>query len=182
MPVWYSTADGCMVDIEAPHVNQHNTVLVHLQAALLQVVANHQKIIKCTIDMGMYIGKNVLVATNKYDDVVFAQRSGRRGLTRFVHNRLPSLTRYVTVVIKRLKNPRRDGIISYRLLTAYIGAGSEKEPYDRFATIEEFQQSLAFWSTHAIIWGTQHTISGTEVTECNYPIPTHLLWTQRLSK
>lgn len=49
----------------------------------------------------------------------------------------------------------------YILLTAYPGQKSEIEPWDPRAT----PAAEEFWKTHALVWGSEPIIPGTERTE-----------------
>lgn len=44
------------------------------------------------------------------------------------------------------------------LLTAYFGETSEVEPWDARAT----DASRQFWNSHALVWGSEPVIPGTE--------------------
>jgi len=48
------------------------------------------------------------------------------------------------------------------LITAFIGTKPEPEPWDRNAT----KNSEKFWSSHALVLGSEPIISGTETKEC----------------
>lgn len=101
------------------------------------------------------LGVNNRVKTGSSDEIVFAQRVGRNGLSRFVKNRQPEPTRYVTVVLNR----RFDG--RYEVLTAYIGTAAPREPWDVRA---DRDVSARFWSLEALLWGSEPVMPGTETT------------------
>ena len=50
----------------------------------------------------------------------------------------------------------------YVLITAFIGAPAVPEPWDRNATAK----SREFWDSHALVWGSEPTIPGTETSVC----------------
>ncbi len=101
------------------------------------------------------VGINNRVKTGANDEIVFAQRVGRTGLSRFVKNRQPEPTRYVTVVLNR----RASGV--YEVLTAYIGSAAPREPWDPRADREV---SARFWASEALLWGSEPVVDGTETT------------------
>jgi hypothetical protein len=86
------------------------------------------------------------------DEIVFAKRPGRFGLTRFVKNRKPEPCSKVVVILKK---GNYDEVV---LVTAFVGHRPEPEPWDRNATAK----SQAFWSTRALVWGSEPIVPGTE--------------------
>lgn len=105
------------------------------------------------------IGESICVSTDDTDDIVYAQRVHRGGHTRFVRGRTPLPTNAFTVVLKR---DRKSQFEQYILMTAYIGEKAPAEPWAK--TVHE--DSLEFWSTHALIWGAVPLVPGTETSEC----------------
>jgi hypothetical protein len=64
-----------------------------------------------------------------------------------VKNRTPTPSNELTFVVKRCKNN------IYRLLTAYVGGQSEREPDDtNIRTDEEHDRCVEFWSNHALLY------------------------------
>lgn len=108
-------------------------------------------------NFGRVVGQTTCVATSSSDNIVYAQRLKRAGLTRFVKNRQPELSDKAVVILKR-----DDYEDYYILMTAFIGKLSGPEPWDPRATDEDRE----FWSTHALIYGTEETIPGTETATC----------------
>lgn len=100
------------------------------------------------------IGKTVLVRTKRDDEIVYAKRPGRAGPTRFVRDRAPEPSSQVTVVLAREHDD------TYHCLSAWIGRPSEPEPWDERAT----ERSREFWAEHALIWGAEEVVPGTETT------------------
>lgn len=111
------------------------------------------------------VGETICIAVSEGDEIVFAQRPGRRGLTKFVRNRNPEPCRYVTVVLKRIPE-------GYLLVTGFIGRKAEPEPWDD----RHFQQQAdpaaaetkarAFWEKRALVMGIEQNIPGTETSAC----------------
>lgn len=106
------------------------------------------------VDFDQVVGETTCVATSDTDEIVFAQRPCRRGLTRFVLKRQPDPATSVVVILKRIEEG------NYLLITAWIGKKSEPEPWDKNAT----ENSVKFWSSHALVWGSEEIIKGTETT------------------
>lgn len=109
-----------------------------------------------TIDLGRVVGEATRVETRESDEIIFAQRVGRQGLTRFVKNRKSESCSTVTVILKRIDHG------DYVLITAWVGTQAEPEPWDRNAT----ERSVLFWSHQALVWGSEEIIAGTETTKC----------------
>jgi hypothetical protein len=140
--------DGCPSHL-------HGRVIHYLPEALGQIDARGRAHIAETIDLGRVVGERTCVATEPGDEIVCAQRPGRAGLTRWVKNRRPEPCTTVMVVVAQ--EPA-----GYVCLTAFVGGGSEPEPWDFRAT----SRSMEFWQTHALIWGEEPAIPGTETPDC----------------
>ena len=98
------------------------------------------------------------VTPGRGDEIVYAQRVGRTGLTRFVKNR--SLEPCSTLFVLLMRD--KGGAPLYVCLTAFIGRRAELEPWDPRAT----PASREFWSREALIWGSEPIIRGTETDQC----------------
>jgi CRISPR-associated protein Csx3 len=146
-----------VVDAANSHVATHPTVHAHLAETLSRIHASGRERFCESVDFGRVIGETICVETSGSDDIVFAQRPRRKGLTRFVKNRRPEPTTQVTACVQRLSGG------AYLLLTAFVGPRAPAEPWDtKFAD----EASREFWSTHALVWGCEETIPGTETNEC----------------
>jgi len=121
----------------------HGDVIDLLPEVFAKITTVDREIVIEEIDLGRIVGKRVCVETDGTDEIVFARRHRRKGLTRFVKGREPEDCSTVAIVLKR--DEYSD---TYVCLTAYVGAHSEPEPWDRHATLE----SESFWQTHALIW------------------------------
>lgn len=113
------------------------------------------------IEMGRDVGLCNCVPVNDDDQIFYAQRAGRKGLSKFVRNRHPESCTKVSVILKKIfKDP--DGC-DYILITAYIGPLAGPEPWDRNST----DQSRRFWRNHALIPNEDSgIIESTETTIC----------------
>ena len=124
-----------------------------LPEALGHINSEEKDFFDTTVEFDDYIGFSVCVETSFEDEIIYAQREGRAGLTRFVKNRELNPSKSFTVVLKKIE----DG---YILITAYVGPKGEPEPWDRNAS----GKSADFWKKHAIVWGKEEIVPGSEKT------------------
>lgn len=97
-----------------------------LLAAILSVPVNIPAMYTHEHDFGKVIGNTSCVPTQVGDEIVFARRPGRDGLTRWVKNRTVEPCAHVTISIRF---SQAQGC--YILLTAYIGRKIGREPWNR---------------------------------------------------
>lgn len=135
----------------------HGEVLSLLPGALAKVDSNGRKFFIYEHDFGRVVGETVCVPTTDADEIVWAKRPKRLGHSRFVKNRNAEPCNAVTVILKR-----DDHEDYYVLITAFVGHRPEPEPWDRNATAN----SQAFWSSYALVWGSEPIVPGTETTVC----------------
>ena len=100
--------------------------------------------------------------TRDKDEIVYAQRLNRNGLSRLVKNRKGEPTTTLLIGLKQAE----DESDAYLVATSFIGLPSKNEPWDT-KTEEERKESCAFWNKRAIIYGTEPLVRGTETTK--YP-------------
>lgn len=145
-----STKDNKTVGYTAFHMKVHSDVFCFLREAIntLELANSTERFIKVQIDMGREIGVSTCVEVTPEDTFRYAKRIGRNYPTRFVLNRNPVPCQFISVVLKRTPNAKRD----YHLLTAYIGTMATKEVHDPKLTFEEAHEAHEFWNTHALIW------------------------------
>ncbi len=132
-----------------------------IRAGLKQIKATPVGVSVHQVNFKKIIGCDIGVETETdggRDEIVYAVRldsSGRRrsGHTRFVKNLKPQPTTLATFVILN-----KDDVNI--LLTAFVGAKSEPEPWDNRAD----QNSLEFWQRHALVFGFE-SIDQTSITE-----------------
>ncbi len=139
--------------------NSHNHVGVSplLPEALAKIDSKGRQFLVEEVVFDHIIGETVCVATGPGDEIVYAKRPKRWGLTRFVRNRKPEPCSAMTVILKR-----DDYEPYYVLITAFVGHRPEPEPWDRNAN----GNSRAFWSSHALVWGCEEVIDYTITTAC----------------
>lgn len=138
------------------HIHDNPELETHLIPALQKIESNKQNFIEGEVDFGEIIGKTRCVATSSSDEIVFAMRPKRKGYTRFVKNREPEPTSKLTVILTK---DRQTG--DYLVLTTYVGPKAEPEPWDYRAT----GNAITFWCNHALIYGTEPMVDGTETLE-----------------
>src|SRR3989344_3963702 len=143
-----------VVDREVSHL--HASAEAHLAEALTRIDSLGRGQIKKTVDLGRVIGRSNCVSTSEDDEIVFAQRVNRPGLSRFVKNREPKPTSRLTVKLHRLADGK------YEVRTAYIGDAGVAEPWDEDAKAD----SIPFWSAHALCFGYEPVVPGTETEKC----------------
>lgn len=132
-----------------------NRVPHHLLVeALAKVNSGGPRDSRSIVDFGRVIGKNNLVETFPGDRIIYARRQRQNRMSRFVGNRLPEPCSTVVLFLSR----RSKG---YVLGDAYIGNLAEPETDSPNATPE----SAAFWKTHALVWGSEFTVPGSEIVE-----------------
>lgn len=131
----------------------HPPVADLLSEALARISAGGRPRIAETVDLGRIVGETSKVRTGPDDEIVFARRPLREGPTRFVRNRDPEPTQLVTVILEAAAEGH-----GFVCLSAWIGGRAEPEPWDSNATVE----SVAFWEVHALLWGSEPVVPGTE--------------------
>jgi|GEM_PF-2081513 len=151
-----------VVDREPSHVKPCDFEVV--LRALACVKSNGRQFIEEEVQFPGEIGLTACVETGEDDNIVFAQRNNRRGLTRFVRGRSPIRSKSVTVVLKRESGEK------YVLITGFVGCKPEPEPWDSRAFESKpnpaaaSAQSRAFWAGHALVWDGRDIVPGTETT------------------
>jgi len=138
----------------------HEGVSRLLPAAFAQISSLGRKFFVEEVDFGRSIGETVCVQTTDADEVVWAKRPKRFGHSRFVKNRPPEPCSSVVIILKTADGEADRG--KYVLVAAFVGIRPEPEPWDRNATAN----SRAFWASHALIWGCEPIVPGTETTVC----------------
>jgi len=142
----------------------HLDVVRLLPDALARIESAGRQFLVEEVDFGRPIGETICVPTGSGDEIAFALRPKRRGLSRFVKNREPEPCSSVVVILKAADG--QPG--AYVLVTAFVGRRPEPEPWDRNAirTPEQSARAVAFWSSHALVWGSEEIIPGTETKTC----------------
>jgi hypothetical protein len=152
----YKTACNGTINIPQQakrHLDAHPNVVEHLHAAIGKIhLPILRKKFECEIDMGSIIGRAGVVKTAPIqigDRAVFALRTNRKLPSRVANvGELGEKTSRIVVVAR--PSPIGD---QYDLVTAWIGTLARKEPWDgSIAERREFQESLSFWSSTALVY------------------------------
>lgn len=95
-----------------------------------------------TVEFPENIGYQECVPTTDKDNIIYAQRSGRKNVSRFALDREPEQCNSIFIVLRNIKGTRK-----WQIITAYVGTKSGLEPLDKRAkeTDEEF------WRNHALV-------------------------------
>jgi hypothetical protein len=155
---WQLGSGEVVIDRPDSHVATHPSVLPLLSEALSRIYSEGRDNIVEEVDLGRVVGETICVETRDGDDIVYAQRPNRFGLTRFVKNRQPEPCSVVTVCLNKAENNGH-----FILATAYVGHRTPAEPWD---TEWASEQSVPFWNTHALIWDKEAIMHGTETNQC----------------
>ena len=144
----------------------HADVEQYLSEALAQIGSAGRQFIIEEVVFGYVIGNTTCVETSSSDEIVFAQRPKRFGLTRFVKNRGAEPCKSLVVILKAGQNNE------YVLITAFVGNRPEPEPWDernfaqRANPAEAREKAYLFWGTHALVFGSEPIVFGTETKKC----------------
>jgi hypothetical protein len=136
----------------------HPQVLELLPKAFRKIRLTGEQFQVVQVDFDRIVGETTCVVTGTGDLIVYAQRPKRFGLSRFVKDRQPQESRSIVVILKKAD----DVPSTYVLITAFVGVKPEPEPWDRNKT----EQSVAFWSSHALVWDSEPVVPGTETPFC----------------
>lgn len=141
---------------DRPNSHLHEGVRALLPELLKSFDPRSRQFVAYEHDFGRVVGQGNCVQTTASDAVVWAKRPKRAGHTRFVKNRTAEPCGSAVVVLKR------DNRGYYVLITAFVGHKSGLEPWDPRATDEDRK----FWASHALVWGSEEVIPGTEISVC----------------
>lgn len=143
------TKNGVMVyDREVSHFHEEGGLTAKLLLEAIFKIRAKYGVTKATVDMGRIVGKTTCVPVTPDDNIVYVYRKNRKGETPMVIGKEPEDCRKVTAVLLRKRGEK-----GAKLLTAYIGNGAPREPWDRSIKSEEEQmESDTFWCSHALIF------------------------------
>lgn len=155
-----TTANGykVFVDFENSHFATHLSESPNLKSLVIDVLQKYKinkDKVRFETNLNRVVGKSLLVPTRETDEIVYAKRPHRNSYMRYVKNKTPIPTTYVTIDLVKT------GDRTCKIGTAYVGRATPFMPGEEDANSE----SLIFWNNHAIIWGTQEIIPGTETTQ-----------------
>ncbi len=143
------------VDLEGSHFTTHLAETPQLKDLVIEVLQNYEftkEKIRFEANLGRAIGVSALVGTTSSDEIVYAKRPFRNTRIPFVKNREPAETNYVTIDLEKIDNK------TCRLFTAYVGRITPPIPGE----VDANDESIPFWNSHALCWGTEEIVPGTE--------------------
>lgn len=105
-------------------------------------------------DFETTIGHSICVPTNEEDLIFYAKRRRRKGYSRFVLNREPIDTKFITLCLLKV-------ITHYLIISNYFGLAA-REPLDSRAIASD----LEFWRNHALIYGYEEIEEGSRTFIC----------------
>ncbi len=147
------------VDMEQSHASTHFAHHPKLSNAVKNIIPEvevfHDRT-RLEYDTDEEVGATDLVETNEHDEIVYAKRPLRTQYSRFVKNKVSTPTSWVTVDFRRVNDKE------YMLYTAFVGRLTPSFPGGDFLP----EQSKEFWSNHALVWGSQEVIPGSETAAC----------------
>jgi hypothetical protein len=141
-----------VVDRYNTHI--HPVVIPLLAEVLSKINLNGEQFMVVQVNFDHVVGETTCIVTNPGDRIIYAKRPKRLGYTRFVKNRAPEFSNSVVCILMKAQ----DQANAYVLITAFIGERPEPEPWDR----NKSENSVKFWSNHALVWGSEPIIPGTE--------------------
>jgi hypothetical protein len=139
------------------HIAHHPRLLEAVKAALPDITLDCE-LIRLELKATEIIGTTDLVATTNEDEIVYALRVGRSIYSRFVKNKKPTPSKQFVIDVRQNRVSKND----YFLYTTYVGGLTPSFPGGNFTP----EKSRVFWSNHALVYGTQELVPGTETTKC----------------
>jgi hypothetical protein len=102
-------------------------------------------------------GINPVLSTHPGDSIVYAQRPGKKWLSRFVRDRSPERTGKLTLVLRKRRG-------DYLLADLYWSSPVPGEP----GSNRESTEGTGFWKNHAFVYMPELVEPGTEIDEATY--------------
>lgn len=137
------------------HFAHHPKLLEAVEKVIPSVEANEDTI-RMDFELEEEVGTTDLVRTVETDEIVYAKRPLRTQYSRFVKNKDPMPTKWITIDLRKVNDTE------YSLYTAFIGKLTPSFPGGDYLP----DQSREFWSQHALVWGSQEVVPDSETTDC----------------
>ncbi|MDB5264702.1 MAG: hypothetical protein JWN64_273 [Parcubacteria group bacterium] len=134
---------------------KHHPKLLDVVEHIIPTLEGGGEWIRVEKDLGEIIGTTDLVETVEGDEIVYALRPRRSIYSRFVKGKESTPTSWITIALRKSEG-------GYDLYTAFVGRDTPSFPGGDHLS----EQSKEFWSTHALVWGSQEVIPGTETPLC----------------
>lgn len=152
-------ADGNAVYVEkGSHAQTHLQDTPELKSLLKEALVDYlptKERESFEIDMGRIIGYSDLALLEEGDEVFYAKRKNRTKYTKFVKNKEPYPTRFLSGGLRKRKNK------SYVFITAFIGKTAPDFPSGPEDTDKRRRK---FWEKRALVFGKQE-INESTITE-----------------
>ena len=134
------------------HLRAHPNVDLLLPEAIARVrLPRDGAFLSAEVEMRRVVGKSGCVSTppiSPSDRALFAQRTGRDHPSRVIVGEGEKTTKVVVLAFAS-----REEADTYVLVTSWVGSLAPKEPWDsNIRTDEEYQESLSFWCSNALVW------------------------------
>jgi len=141
--------------VNRPASHLHHSIDDNLAAIIINITCENRPFFSEQLDYEYSVGVSTCLSVDESDEIIYAVRENRKGHTKFVKNRIPEPTNSITVILKKTGD-------FYTIITAFVGKAAETEPWDERVT----NSSLEFWSSHALIWGSERIEPNSEVKDC----------------
>lgn len=145
------TANGLAVyDRANSHFADHG-FSKSLMLEVLSKITQTSQFKKHVVNLGRVVGNTSCVSVTANDTVIMAVRKNRFGPTPMVIGRTPEPCSSVVIILKKVSDSDGEFFI---LITAFIGNGSEPEPWDKqlMPGSPEYKKAVFFWQTHALLY------------------------------
>ncbi len=153
------SGESVYLDTNTSHAITHFAHQPKLRIAVEKIISTLQggpDWVRSEHGMGDVVGTTDLVTTDEDDEIVYAKRPRRQMYSRFVKGKEPTPTSWITIALR--KTAERE----YMLYTAFVGRNTPSFPGGDYLP----EQSKQFWSNHALVWGSQEVIPGSERMDC----------------
>lgn len=148
-------------ELEESHLATHIKDVPELLGLVKEILRQSEpelSDVRFETDMGRFVGAMDLVETNEGDEIFYAKRPNRNKYTRFVKGKDPVPTTYVTIGLIKTHGSDKE----YDVYTAYLGRVTPSFPSKGAGSKLERE----FWAHHALAWGTQEIVPGSETSAC----------------
>lgn len=134
--------DGTWVEKKPGMLVRDTGILDYLEEVIGEIHPEGRELIEHEHEFDHVVGETLCVETDEKSDIVYAIRPNRNGYSKFIMNRGPEPTRYMTVILKK-----DDKVGGYTITTAYFGRLAPREPWGP----EVSEEQCDFWRTHALV-------------------------------
>jgi hypothetical protein len=104
------------------------------------------------------VGHTIVVPASSNDEIIYAKRTGKDFFSRFVINKKPVGTYFVTLEFSKIPQSPDEWLLQF----SYYGNTRAPEIVNSNPTNEQ----LKYWNTHAFCWGYSGVIPGTVSKKC----------------